>query len=178
MGIIRDVVLPRGRETNRGFSNRSVVNAAVARKRTALEKRRANVQRWQDAARKRSWNAMKRFTTRCPCTNERAKAVSHVLNTHLIELEQQGMENWRVRKTTKEEKAVADATRRSTSIGNGQRRRRAIEKSGRARGLARNSASDGRSQRTEAKKGGVGHRERPGNDHGDGSVGEPGHVDR
>jgi hypothetical protein len=33
----------------------------------------------------------------------------HVLNTHLIELEQQGMEDWRVRKTIKEEKAVADA---------------------------------------------------------------------
>jgi hypothetical protein len=33
----------------------------------------------------------------------------HVLNTHLIELEQQSMEDWRVRKTIKEEKAVADA---------------------------------------------------------------------
>jgi hypothetical protein len=33
----------------------------------------------------------------------------HILNDHLIELEQQGMEDWRVRKTIKEEKAVADA---------------------------------------------------------------------
>ena len=64
-------------------------------KRAALEKRLANVQRWADAARK--------------LTKERATELYRVLNNHQMELEQQGMDHWMLRKTIKEEKAVADA---------------------------------------------------------------------
>ena len=42
-------------------------------------------------------------------TCERATSLYRVLNDHQIELEHQGMENWLLRKTLKEEKAVADA---------------------------------------------------------------------
>ena len=42
-------------------------------------------------------------------TCERATALYRVLNDHQIELEQQGTESWLLRKTIKEEKAVADA---------------------------------------------------------------------
>ena len=107
--IMRDFLLPLGLDTNHGYSKRPVENSEVAKKRTALEKRLVNVQRWAEGARKRSRNASKLYAKRCKLTKERAKELYHVLNTHLIELEQQGMEDWRVRKTIKEEKAVADA---------------------------------------------------------------------
>ena len=107
--IIRDFLLPLGLDTNHGYSKRPVENSEVAKKRTALEKRLVNVQRWAAGARKRSRNGSLLYAKRCKLTKERAKELYHVLNTHLIELEQQGMEDWRVRKTIKEEKAVADA---------------------------------------------------------------------
>ena len=107
--IIRDFLLPLGLDTNHGYSKRPVENSEVAKKRTALEKRLVNVQRWAEGARKRSRNGSLLYAKRCKLTKERAKELYHVLNTHLIELEQQGMEDWRVRKTIKEEKAVADA---------------------------------------------------------------------
>jgi hypothetical protein len=67
------------------------------------------VQRWADGARKRSHNANKLYTKRSKLTKDRATALYRVLNDHQIELEQQGMESWLLRKTIKEEKAVADA---------------------------------------------------------------------
>ncbi len=107
--IIRDFLLPLGLDTNHGYSKRLVENSEVARKRAVLEKRLVNVQRWADGARKRSRNASLLYTKRCKLTKERANELYHLLNTHLIELEQQEMEDWRVRKIIKEEKATADA---------------------------------------------------------------------
>lgn len=106
---IRDFSLPLGLDTNHGYSKKLVENSEVARKRTALEKRLANVQRWAEGARKRSHNASKLYTKRCKLTKERATELYRVLHNHQIELEQQGMEDWRLRKTIKEEKAIADA---------------------------------------------------------------------
>ena len=107
--IIRDFLLPLGLDTNHGYSKTPVENSEAGKRRAALEKRLANVERWADAARKRSQNASKLYTKRCKLTKERATALYRVLNAHQIELEQQGMENWLLRKTIKEEKAVADA---------------------------------------------------------------------
>ncbi|MBO0791658.1 MAG: hypothetical protein J2P36_12015 [Ktedonobacteraceae bacterium] len=107
--IIRDFLLPLGLDTNHGYSKKAVENSEVAKKRTTLEKRLVNVQRWADGARKRCHNASTLYTKRCKLTKERAKELYRILNDHLIELEQQGMEDWRVRKTIKEEKAVVDA---------------------------------------------------------------------
>jgi hypothetical protein len=107
--IIRDFLLPLGLDTNHGYSKRLVENSEVAKKREALEKRLANVQCWRDAARKRSHNASKLYTKRCKLTKKRARELYRLLNNHQIELEQQGMEDWRLRKTIKEEKAIADA---------------------------------------------------------------------
>ena len=86
-----------------------VENSEVGKRRATLEKRLANVQRWADAARKRSHNASKLYTKRCRLTKERATILYCVLNDHQIELEQHGTESWLLRKTIKEEKAVADA---------------------------------------------------------------------
>jgi hypothetical protein len=44
--IIRDFLLPLGLDTNHGSSKRQVEHSEVAKKRVALEKRLANVQRW------------------------------------------------------------------------------------------------------------------------------------
>jgi hypothetical protein len=107
--IIRDFLLPLGLDTNHGYGKMPVENSEVGKRRAALEKRLANLQRWADAARKRSHNASTLYTKRCRLTKERATALYRILNDHQIELEHQGTESWLLRKTIKEEKAVADA---------------------------------------------------------------------
>jgi hypothetical protein len=107
--IIRDFLLPLGLDTNHGYSKTTVENSEVAKRRTALEKRLANVQRWADAARKRSHNASKLYLKRCKLTKERATALYRDLNAHQMELQRQDTESWLLRKTIKEEKAMADA---------------------------------------------------------------------
>ncbi|WP_236600905.1 hypothetical protein [Ktedonobacter sp. SOSP1-85] len=107
--IIRDFLLPLGLDTNHGYSKKPVENSEVVKKRTALEKRLANVQRWAEGARKRSHNASKLYRKRCKLTKEQATELYRALNDHQIELEQQGIEHWLLRKTMKEQKALADA---------------------------------------------------------------------
>jgi hypothetical protein len=53
---IRDFLLPLGLDTNHGYHKTPVENSEIAKKRGALEKRLATVQRWADGARKRSHN--------------------------------------------------------------------------------------------------------------------------
>jgi hypothetical protein len=67
------------------------------------------VKRWTDGARKRMHNASKLYRKRCQQTKERADALYRILNDHQREMERQGVEHWLLRKTIKEEKAVADA---------------------------------------------------------------------
>ena len=106
---IRDFLLPLGLDYHHGYHKTPVENSEIAKKRVALEKRLANVQRWADGARKRSHNASKLYTKRCKLTKERATELYRVLNDHQMEWERQGMESWLLRKTIKEEKAGADA---------------------------------------------------------------------
>ena len=54
-------------------------------------------------------NASKLYRKRCQRTKARATELYRVLNTHQMEVERQGVENFQVRQTIKEEKAVADA---------------------------------------------------------------------
>src|SRR6202521_4857809 len=105
---IRDWLIPLGVDVNHGFAKTAVINSEVAKKREVLQRRLDNVQRWADGARKRMHNASKLYRKRCQLTKERADALYRVLNTHQMELERQGMENFQVRQTIKEEKAVAD----------------------------------------------------------------------
>jgi len=106
---IKDFLLPLGLDTNHGYAKTAVENSEITKRRTALEKRLMNVKRWADAARKCSHNASKLYRKRCTLTKERADALYHDLNTHQMELEQQGGEHWQLRQTIKQEKAVADA---------------------------------------------------------------------
>ena len=57
----------------------------------------------------RMHNASKLYRKRCQQTKEHADALYRILNDHQMELERQGVEYWLLRKTIKEEKAVADA---------------------------------------------------------------------
>jgi hypothetical protein len=106
---MRDWLIPLGIDVNHGFAKMPVINSEVAKKREALQRRLENVQRWADAARKRMHNASKLYTKRCKLTKERATELYRVLNDHQMELERQGMDHWMLRKTIKEEKAIADA---------------------------------------------------------------------
>jgi hypothetical protein len=107
--VIRDWLLPLGLDVNHGYAKTVVANSEVAKKREALQKRLANVQRWAVGARKRMHNASLLHRKRAQQTRARADALYRVLNAHQRELEQQGLESWLLRKTLKEEQAVADA---------------------------------------------------------------------
>jgi hypothetical protein len=107
--VIRDWLIPLGIDSNHGYAKTPVANSEVTKKREALQKRLENVQRWTDGARKRMHNASKLYRKRCQHTKEHADALYRILNDHQMELERQGVEYWLLRKTIKEEKAVADA---------------------------------------------------------------------
>jgi hypothetical protein len=106
---IRDWLIPLGIDVNHGFSKTAVINSEVSKKREALQQRLDNVQRWTNGARKRMRNGSLLYTKRCQFTKERADALYRDLNTHQMELELQDMDRWLLRKTIKEEKAIADA---------------------------------------------------------------------
>ena len=107
--VIRDWLIPLGIDSNHGYAKTPVANSEVTKKREALQKRLENVQRWTDGARKRMHNASKLYRKRCQHTKEHADALYRLLNDHQMELERQGVEYSLLRKTIKEEKAVADA---------------------------------------------------------------------
>jgi len=94
---------------NHGYAKTIVVNSEATKKREALQKRLENVQRWTDGARKRMHNASKLHRKRSQQTKERADALYRKLNDHQREMERQGVEYWLLKKTIKEEQAVADA---------------------------------------------------------------------
>ncbi len=106
---IRDWLIPLGIDINHGYAKTTVANSEVTKKREALQKRLENVQRWADGARSRMRNASKLHRKRSQQTKERADALYRDLNNHQMEMERQGVEHWLLRKTIKEEKAVADA---------------------------------------------------------------------
>jgi len=106
---IRDWLIPLGIDINHGYAKTAVANSEVTKKREALQRRLEHVQRWTNGARKRMHNASKLYRKRCQQTKERADTLYRDLNHHQIEMERQGVEHWLLRKTIKEEKAVADA---------------------------------------------------------------------
>jgi len=106
---IRDWLIPLGIDVNHGYAKTPVTNSEVTRKREALQRRLKNVKRWAEGARKRMHTASKLYNKRGKLTKERARELSHILANHQITLEQQGMDDWLLRKKLKEEKATADA---------------------------------------------------------------------
>jgi hypothetical protein len=106
---IRDWLILLGIDINHGYAKTAVANSEVTKKREALQRRLENVHRWTNGARKRMHNASKLYRKRCQQTKGRADVLYRDLNHHQREMERQGVEHWLLRKTIKEEKAVADA---------------------------------------------------------------------
>ena len=107
--VIRDWLIPLGIDVNHGFAKTPIINSEVEKKREARQRRLDNVQRWANGARKRMHNASKLYTKRCKLTKERADALYRDLYKHQRELERQGVADFHLRKTIKEEQARADA---------------------------------------------------------------------
>ena len=89
--VIKDFLLPLGLDTNHGFAKTPVINSEVNKKREALEKRCANVQRFREAARKKAHWAGILTTKLWKQTKEYGEALYHVLNEQLQALEAQGV---------------------------------------------------------------------------------------
>ena len=89
--MIKDFLLPLGLDTNHGFAKAPVVNSEVNKKREALEKRQANVQRFCEAAREKAHRASVLATKVWKQAKEQGEAVYRVLNDRLQELEAQGV---------------------------------------------------------------------------------------
>ena len=107
--VIKDFLLPLGLDTNHGFAKAPVVNSEVNKKREALEKRQANVQRFCEAAREKAHRASVLATKLWKQTKEQGEAVYRVLHDRLQVLEAQGVTEGTYRAERKKLKAEADA---------------------------------------------------------------------
>ena len=88
---------------------RRVENSEVTKRRTELEQRLANLQRWAESARVRGRRATRLYVRRCQETKERAKALNRMLSDHHWALVQQEVDQCTVRSTMKEEQRSAQA---------------------------------------------------------------------
>ncbi len=107
--VIKDWLLPLGLDVNHGFAKTPVENSEVAKKREALEKRRANVQRFGEAAREKAHRASILATKLWKQTKEQGEVVYRALNDRLQALEAQGVTEGTYRVERKKLKAEADA---------------------------------------------------------------------
>ncbi len=107
--VIKDFLLPLGLDTNHGFAKTPVINSEVNKKREALEKRCANVQRFREAAREKAHRAGILATKLWKQTKEHGEALYRVLNEQLQALEAQGVSEGTYRAERKKLKAEVDA---------------------------------------------------------------------
>ncbi len=89
--VIRDWLLPLGLDTNHGYAKTAVPNSEAEKKRTALEKRLANVGRWGERARLASLRAQKTSDRRWKKAKEHSHALYGELNREMFELEALGV---------------------------------------------------------------------------------------
>lgn len=89
--VIKDFLLPLGLDTNHGFAKTPVINSEVNKKREALEKRCANVQRFREAAREKAHRASVLATKLWKQTKEHGEGLYRTLNDQLQALEAQGV---------------------------------------------------------------------------------------
>ncbi|MFL5654794.1 MAG: hypothetical protein ACJ8CB_11555, partial [Ktedonobacteraceae bacterium] len=94
---------------NHGFAKTPVVNSEVNKKREALEKRCANVERWREAAREKAHRASVLGTKLWKRTKELGEGLYRALNERLQVLEAQGVTEGTYRAERRKLKAEADA---------------------------------------------------------------------
>jgi hypothetical protein len=107
--VIKDWLLPLGLDINHGFAKMPIVNSEICKKREALEKRCANVERWREAAREKAHRTGQLGTKLWKQTKEHGEAMYRVLNERLQMLEAQGVSEGTYRAERKKLKAEADA---------------------------------------------------------------------
>ncbi len=107
--VIKDWLLPLGLDINHGFAKLPVENSEVAKKREALEKRLANVQRFGEAAREKAHRASVLATKLWKQAKEHGEVLYRALNERLQALEAQGVSEGTYRAERKKLKAEADA---------------------------------------------------------------------
>jgi len=107
--VIKDWLLPLGLDTNHGYAKMPVENSEVAKRRAALEKRRANAARWAQGARVRYEQATKRYTRFWAAARERERTLYDELNARLWDLQKRGVPEHAYRAEVKAGKAAIDA---------------------------------------------------------------------
>jgi len=103
------VICDQSIDVNHGFAKTPVINSEVNKKREALEKRCANVQRFREAAREKAHRASVLTTKLWKQAKGRGEEVYRVLNDRLQALEAQGVTEGTYRAKRKKLKAEADA---------------------------------------------------------------------
>src|SRR5260221_10243693 len=103
------VICDQSIDVNHGFAKTPVINSEVNKKREALEKRCANVQRFREAAREKAHRASVLTTKLWKQAKGRGEEVYRVLNDRLQALEAQGVTEGTYRAERKKLKAEADA---------------------------------------------------------------------
>ncbi len=72
------LLIPLGIDANHGYAKTAVENSEVAKRRAALEKRLANVQRWADRARVAHERATTRYNRLWPRAKARGDGLGHM----------------------------------------------------------------------------------------------------
>jgi len=107
--VIKDWLLAVGLDTNHGYAKTPVENSEVSKRRAALEKRRANAERWAQGARVRYDRATKRYSRFWEAAREREHTLYRELNLALLELERRGVPAHVYRAEAKARKAAVNA---------------------------------------------------------------------
>jgi hypothetical protein len=109
--ILKDWLLPLGLDTNHGFAKIPVENSEVAKRREALERRLANIQRWAPKAREREQHAAKLAERLRQETKARSDMLYRRINGYICEHDLGDEREWRLqhKPVVKAMKAEADA---------------------------------------------------------------------
>ncbi len=109
--ILKDWLLPLGLDTNHGFAKTPVENSEVAKRREAIERRLANIQRWAPKAHKRAQRASALAERIRQETKTHGDALYRRINGYICEHDRGDEREWRLQNKpiVKAMKAEADA---------------------------------------------------------------------
>lgn len=109
--ILKDWLLPLGLDTNHGFAKTPVENSEVAKRREAIERRLANIQRWTPKAHKRAEQAAKFAERLRQETKAHSDALYREINRYICEHDLGNEREWRLqhKPVVKAMQAEADA---------------------------------------------------------------------
>jgi hypothetical protein len=109
--ILKDWLLPLGLDTNHGFAKTPVENSEVAKRREAIERRLANIQRWAPKAHKRAEQAARLSERLRQETKAHSDALYREINRYICEHDLGNEREWRLqhKPVVKAMQAEADA---------------------------------------------------------------------